>query len=116
MSKPPEYIYLQYDPNDEYPGEYPENWNTEDITWCVDKIGSDDIEYVRSEKLTQAEKLLEETKEKVECIKVLAQKYFEVGCVCPPNKGPEETCTACIAEMMKVTCMNALKAYEEFKG
>ncbi len=39
--KPPEKIYLQWIPEGEkYPTPY-----AEDVTWCVDKINDDDIEY-----------------------------------------------------------------------
>lgn len=47
MSKPPERIYLQVDP---------EGYNQEiNTTWCQDRINDDDVEYVRADLLCDAD-------------------------------------------------------------
>lgn len=49
MENIPNKIYLQIDAD----GETPDNFKGLEVTWCVDKIYDNDIEYLNKENLTE---------------------------------------------------------------
>ena len=51
MTKAPDKIYLQVDPDDEGTC----GW-IDEITWCQDKINDNDVEYVRADLVKEVKK------------------------------------------------------------
>ena len=85
MKNVPKTIYLQVDAD----GETPEDFKGLEVTWCVDRIHENDIEYTLTEHAQQETESLQKRVEELDALFNAAKNYID-NSPCDPDIYPEQ--------------------------